>query len=79
MSELDIFAAIILAVIVLTVLAAIGALGVALPWRVVRNRGPEVEATAGGPWLGLLCGGVLLLLMLAWCLHSAVRVQSTIS
>ena len=80
MSELDIFAAIILTAIVLAVLVVVIRVLGALPWRFARIRNHlGVEAVAGSAWLSLLCGGVLWLLALAWFLHSTARVQSTTS
>jgi hypothetical protein len=65
-SLLDVFALIILAVLLLTAIVVIGALG-ALPGRIARNRRhPQADAIAVGGWVGLLFFGVLWPLMLIW-------------
>lgn len=66
MSFLDVFALIILAVLLITAVAVIGVLG-ALPGRIARNRRhPQADAIAVGGWIGLLFLGVLWPLMLIW-------------
>ena len=66
MSFLDVFALIILAVLLLTAIAVIGVLG-ALPGRIARNRRhSQADAIAAGGWIGLLFFGVLWPVMLIW-------------
>lgn len=66
MSFLDVFALIILAVLLLTAIAVIGVLG-ALPGRIARKRRhPQADAIAVGGWIGLLFFGVLWPVMLIW-------------
>jgi hypothetical protein len=66
MSVLDVFALIILAVLLITAVGVIAILG-ALPGRIARSRGhPQADAIAVGGWIGLLFFGVLWPLMLIW-------------
>jgi hypothetical protein len=66
MSFLDVFALIILAVLLITALGVIAILG-ALPGRIARSRRhPQADAIAVGGWIGLLFFGVLWPLMLIW-------------
>lgn len=66
MSVLDVFALLILLVLLVTALGVIAILG-ALPGRIARSRGhPQADAIAVGGWIGLLFFGVLWPLMLIW-------------
>jgi hypothetical protein len=66
MSGLDIFALIILATIVLTVVVALVILG-GLPGKVARDRKhAQADAIAVAGWLGILTLGVLWPLALIW-------------
>ena len=66
MSGLDIFAWIVLLVLVATLVALVVALGM-MPGRIARRRGhPWAEAVAVGSWATLICGFVLWPLVLIW-------------
>ena len=66
MSFLDVFALLILAMLLITVIVVIGVLG-ALPGRIARSRRhPQADAIAVGGWIGLLFFGVLWPLVLIW-------------
>ena len=66
MSGLDIFAWIVLLVLVATLVAIVVALGM-MPGRIARRRGhPWAEAVAVGSWATLICGFVLWPLVLIW-------------
>jgi len=74
MSFLDVFALIVLAVLLITAIVLIGVLG-ALPGRIAHSRRhPQADAIAVGGWLGLLFGGVLWPVVMIWAYtHSAGR------
>lgn len=66
MSFIDVFAWIVLAVSVLTLVAVFVALGM-MPGRIARKRGhPWAEAVAVGGWATLIFGFVLWPLVLIW-------------
>lgn len=66
MPFLDVFALLILGVLVVTAIVVFAVLG-ALPGRVARTRNhPQAEAVAVGGWLGMLFGGVLWPLVMIW-------------
>jgi len=66
MSFLDIFAVIVLMVLVATLVAIVVALGM-LPGHIARKRGhPWAEAVAVGSWATLIFGVVLWPLVLMW-------------
>jgi hypothetical protein len=66
MSFLDVFALVVLAVLLLAAIVLIGVLG-SLPGRIARTRGhPQADAITVGGWLGLLFGGVLWPVMMIW-------------
>lgn len=66
MSLVDIFAWIVLIVLIATLVAVIVALG-AMPGRIARRRGhPWAEAVAVGSWASLVFGFVFWPLMLVW-------------
>lgn len=66
MSFVDIFAWIVLIVLIATLVAVIVALG-AMPGRIARRRGhPWAEAVAVGSWASLVFGFVFWPLMLVW-------------
>jgi len=66
MSLLDVFALFVLAMLLITVIAAIWVLG-SFPGRIARNRRhPQADAIAVGGWVGLLFFGVLWPLVLIW-------------
>lgn len=66
MPFIDIFAWIVLAVAVLTLVATVVALG-AMPGRIARRRGhPWAEAVAVGSWATLVFGFVFWPLVLTW-------------
>ena len=76
MSFLDVFALLILAILLVGVIALIGLLG-ALPGHIARKRGhPQADAIAVGGWVGLLFFGVLWPLVLIW---AYTRTDSMIS
>jgi hypothetical protein len=63
---LDIFALLILAVLLLFMLGLIAGLG-ALPGVIAHRRGhPQAEAIMVGGWVGLAAGGVLWPVILIW-------------
>ncbi|HKA79707.1 MAG TPA: DUF3302 domain-containing protein [Xanthobacteraceae bacterium] len=66
MSFLDIFAVIVLVVLIATTVAIVVALGM-LPGHIARKRGhPWAEAVAVGSWATLIFGVVLWPLVLMW-------------
>ena len=66
MSGLDIFAWIVLLVLVATLVALVVALGI-MPGRIARRRGhPWAEAVAVGSWATLIFGFVFWPLVLIW-------------
>lgn len=66
MSFVDIFAWIVLVVLIATLVAVIVALG-AMPGRIARKRGhPWAQAVAVGSWASLVFGFVFWPLMLVW-------------
>lgn len=66
MSFVDIFAWIVLIVLIATLVAVIVTLG-AMPGRIARRRGhPWAEAVAVGSWASLVFGFVFWPLMLVW-------------
>lgn len=66
MSFLDVFALLVLAVLLVTAIALFAVLG-SLPGRVAQARKhPQAEAVAVGGWLGMLFGGVLWPLVMIW-------------
>jgi len=66
MSALDVFALLIIALLLITVIAVIGVLG-ALPGRIAHKREhPQADAIAVAGWMGLLFFGVLWPLALIW-------------
>jgi len=65
-SPLDVFALIVLGVLLIAAIALIAVLG-ALPGHVAHlRRHPQAAAIAVGGWLGLLFGGVLWPVMMIW-------------
>lgn len=76
MSFLDVFALIILAVLLITTIVAVGILG-AMPGWVAHRRGhPQAEAIAVGGWLGLLFGGLFWPLAMIWAYTRTVPKNS---
>ena len=76
MSFLDVFALIVLGVLLITAIVVFGVLG-ALPGRIARNRRhPQADAIAVGGWLGLLFGGVLWPVMMIWAYSRSVLRQA---
>ena len=66
MSFVDIFAWIVLLVLIATLVAVVVALGV-MPGRIARKRGhPWAQAVAVGSWATLVCGFVFWPLILIW-------------
>lgn len=66
MSFIDIFAWIVLAVLLLTAVGLFVAMGM-IPGRIARRRGhPWAEAVAVGSWATLICGFVFWPLVLTW-------------
>jgi uncharacterized BrkB/YihY/UPF0761 family membrane protein len=66
MSFLDVFALVVLTVLLLAAIVVIAVLG-ALPGRVARSREhPQADAIAVGGWLSLIFGGVLWPVMMIW-------------
>jgi uncharacterized BrkB/YihY/UPF0761 family membrane protein len=66
MSFIDIFAWIVLLVLIGTLVAVVVALGM-MPGRIARRRGhPWAEAVAIGSWATLICGFVFWPLVLIW-------------
>jgi len=66
MSALDLFAWIVLIVLVATLVAVFVALGT-MPGRIARRRGhPWAEAVTVGSWATLICGFVFWPLVLIW-------------
>ncbi|UFZ08055.1 DUF3302 domain-containing protein [Bradyrhizobium ontarionense] len=66
MPVLDVFALVILTVLLLAAIVMIAILG-ALPGRVARTRGhPQADAIAVGGWLSLIFGGVLWPALMIW-------------
>jgi uncharacterized BrkB/YihY/UPF0761 family membrane protein len=66
MTFIDIFAWIVLLVVIATLVAVIVALGM-MPGRIARRRGhPWAEAVAIGSWATLICGFVFWPLVLIW-------------
>jgi hypothetical protein len=66
MSFLDVFALLVLGVLLVTAIVAFGVLG-SLPGRVAHTRNhPHAEAVAVGGWLGMLFGGVLWPIVMIW-------------
>jgi prepilin signal peptidase PulO-like enzyme (type II secretory pathway) len=78
MSGLDIFAWIVLLVLVATLVAIVVALGM-MPGRIARRRGhPWAEAVAVGSWATLIFGFVFWPLVLIWAyVDVPVRQQET--
>jgi prepilin signal peptidase PulO-like enzyme (type II secretory pathway) len=78
MSGLDIFAWIVLLVLVATLVALVVALGM-MPGRIARRRGhPWAEAVAVGSWATLIFGFVFWPLVLIWAyVDVPVRQQET--
>lgn len=66
MSGIDIFALIVLIIIIGTALAAFVFLGL-WPGKIARQRNhPQVEAITIGSWVALIAGGVLWPIILIW-------------
>lgn len=66
MSGIDIFALIVLIIIIGTILAAFVFLGL-WPGKIARQRNhPQVEAITIGSWVALIAGGVLWPIILIW-------------
>lgn len=66
MPLLDVFALIVLIVLLLAAIVLFALLG-ALPGRVAHTRKhPQADAVAVGGWLGMLFGGVLWPVMMIW-------------
>jgi uncharacterized BrkB/YihY/UPF0761 family membrane protein len=66
MAFIDIFAWIVLLVVIATLLAVFVALGM-MPGRIARRRGhPWADAVAVGSWATLICGFVFWPLVLIW-------------
>lgn len=73
MSGLDIFALVVLVVLVLAGIAAWAVLGM-LPGRIARQRGhPQAEAINVAGWWGVLTMGVLLPLAFIWAYTTPTR------
>lgn len=66
MSGIDIFALIVLIIIIGTILAAFVFLGL-WPGKIARQRNhPQVEAITIGSWVALIAGGLLWPIILIW-------------
>jgi len=66
MSFLDVFALLVLGVLLITAIVVFAVLGT-LPGRVAHTRNhPQAEAVAVGGWLGMLFGGVLWPIVMIW-------------
>jgi hypothetical protein len=77
MPFIDIFAWIVLVVVVATVVVAFVALG-AMPGRIARHRGhPWAQAVAVGSWATLICGFVFWPLILTWAYVDAPAKRET--
>ncbi|GJD53083.1 Inner membrane protein YiaW [Methylobacterium crusticola] len=77
MSFIDVFAWLVLLVVVATLVAAFVALGV-MPGRIARRRGhPWAQAVAVGSWATLICGFVFWPLILTWAYVDAPPQRET--
>jgi Protein of unknown function (DUF3302) len=73
MSGLDIFAIIVLIILLLTAMAAWASLGM-LPGKIARSRGhPQADAINIGGWLGVLTG-VLWPIFLIWAYTKPIKI-----
>ena len=78
MAPLDIFAWIVLLVVVATLVASFVALGV-MPGRIARRRGhPWAQAVAIGSWATLIFGFVFWPLILVWAYVDAPAKRETV-
>ncbi|MFA9476002.1 MAG: DUF3302 domain-containing protein [Filomicrobium sp.] len=76
MSGLDIFAIIVLLILLFAALGIWVALAM-LPGKIAKNRGhPQAEAINIGGWLGALLGGVLWPVFLIWAFTKPVRIET---
>jgi uncharacterized BrkB/YihY/UPF0761 family membrane protein len=66
MTGLDIFALIVLLVLVSTILAFVVFLGMWPAMAAKKNNHPQLEAITVGSWVALLAGGVLWPVILIW-------------
>lgn len=73
MSFLDLFALVVLAVLLLAAIVVFAVLG-ALPGRVAHTRKhPQADAVAVGGWLGILFGGVLWPVVMIWAYTGGIK------
>jgi hypothetical protein len=78
MSFIDLFAWIVLVVLVATAVAVFVALGM-MPGRIARKRGhPYAEAVTVGSWATLICGFVFWPLVLIWAYVDVPERRETI-
>jgi uncharacterized BrkB/YihY/UPF0761 family membrane protein len=78
MTGLDIFALIVLLVLVSTVLAFVIFLGMWPSMVAKKNNHPQLEAITVGSWVALIAGGVLWPLILIWAYVKAPLDQTSV-